>query len=83
MKPKAVVTSGWHKLVMDLDDAITFATLLAKAETWEEKWVSSSDSPTGESFTKFHVYPSNTEPTLTVITEEKYNVAKLAGKPEK
>lgn len=81
---KVIFTLGWEKRVMELEEAVTCINLLSKAERYEEKYVSAAESPTGSGFSKYHIYPAeNFEPSLTLITEEKYNVAKLAGKPDK
>jgi len=54
--------------------------LLEKAEAYEEKWRKNEDGGT-----TYHVYPLDPEkvPSLKLVSDDLYRMAKLAGKPDK
>lgn len=80
---KAVVTLGWNKYVMELDDAVTVVKALSNAEQMQDKYISAAESPTGSGFTKYFIFPQEEfNPTISFLTDDRYNIGKLAGKPE-
>ena len=79
MTTKCIVNLGWKTFVMDTSKALTLLELLENCEIYEDNW----DSTT--KVTTYHVYQPE-EPsvaTLKLLPTNIYNVAKLAGKPEK
>lgn len=83
MTTKCIVNLGWKAFVMDTSKALTLLELLENCEIYEEEWHREADGK--PSYTTYHVYqpeePSVT--TLKLLPTNIYNVAKLAGKPEK
>lgn len=76
-----VIEFGWNnKFVLKTSDAVRLLELLEKAEAYEEKWRKNEDGGT-----TYHVYPLDPEkvPSLKLISDDLYRMAKLAGKPEK
>ena len=64
-------------VVLELEDAVKIVEILSKGETYVYKYRSEGGST-------HHVFPmSDFAPTITVLQDEVYRVAKLAGKPEK
>ena len=79
MSTKCIVNLGWKTFVMDTNKAITLLEMLDGCELYEEEW--DSDTKT----TTYHVYAPE-EPnlaTIKLLPNNIYQVAKLAGKPEK
>lgn len=83
MATKCIVKLGWKTFVMDTNKAITLLELLEGCEIYEEEYhTGMADKP---SYTSYHIY-SHEEPdlvTVKLLPTNIYNVAKLAGKPEK
>lgn len=75
---KAIVSIGYDNYVFDLKDALVVAELLGKAERYEEKYVSLGPNT-------HHVYASDSHILghIKLMSTDLYNMAKLAGKPEK
>jgi predicted DNA-binding ArsR family transcriptional regulator len=76
-----VIEFGWNnKFVLKTSDAVKLLELLEKAEMYEDKWRKAE-----EGGTTYHVYPLEPEkvPSLKLISDDLYRMAKLAGKPEK
>jgi hypothetical protein len=71
-----VVRVAYMEYVMPAKQALEFVELLAKAERFEKKFNNETKGYT------FHVFPDEQEYTMSVINENVYNTAKLAGKPE-
>ena len=64
-------------VVLELEDAVKIVEILSKGERYEYKYRS-------EGASTHHVYPmSDFAPTITLLQDEVYRIAKLAGKPEK
>jgi len=80
-----IVTIGYQDYALPTKDAITLLELLSKAERYEDRYVSkdAKDNTTGEAYHTFHVYENDTVFNAKVIPNEKYRMAKLAGKPER
>jgi len=74
--PKAVVQIGWDHYVVDLDAAVAFATMMTTAESYLTKGY-------GEARTHYvwDQEPSRALPTIQLIPDSLYRMAKLAGKP--
>jgi hypothetical protein len=79
-KVKAIVQVGYTKYVMGTQQALTLLELLAEAEVYETKYRGSGADNT------HHIYPQDTNQAINefkVIPTAFYQMAKLAGKPEK
>jgi hypothetical protein len=76
---KVIVNMGWNKeFVMDSDKALTLLDLLESAELYKEVYRSKEDG--GSTFHIFHQDGSLCD--VRVLSNNFYNLAKLAGKPE-
>lgn len=74
---KGVITIGYRKLVMDLDHAVALAKAMSTAEIYQTKWRSTEDGGTTH-----HIYEDEPgEMSITLISDDLYRMAKLAGKP--
>ena len=75
---KALLNIGYYHYVVDLKDAVMVAEVLAKAELYELKYVKSGENT-------HHIYDNDKAETgsLRLIADSLYQMAKLAGKPEK
>lgn len=83
MTTKCVVNLGYKSYVMDTSKALTLLELLDSVEIYEEEWHrEDGDKP---SYTTYHVYAPEEMgvATLKLLPMNIYQVAKLAGKPEK
>jgi hypothetical protein len=76
---KVVVTMGWNcEYVMDAEKALTLLDLLKDAELFKDIYRS-----TEKGGTTYHIFPQEKEIcTMKVLSNNFYNLAKLAGKPE-
>ena len=77
---KAIIRLGYEEYVVPVDKAMLVMELMVEAERYEQKGY--SDTAT------FHIWSATEELgdkryTFTVISEDMYRVAKLAGKPKK
>lgn len=71
-----ILKLGWDScFALSVSDAVTVAEILSKAHTWKEQYKD------GE--TTFHAYPVDNKITMELISPSLFNMAKLAGKPEK
>lgn len=80
-----VIDIGWQKIVLGREDALKLVEILEKSETYENKYWSREDREKlgmTEEYT-YHVYPNDKEYTMRIISDSHYEMAKLAGKPEK
>lgn len=75
---KAIVRFGYTDYVMDLREAVAVAEMLSKAEIYNNKYVSGGDNT-------HHIYANDTHEvgTVKLISDSFYQMAKLAGKPDK
>ena len=80
-----ILTIGYQDYALPTKDAVTVMEILSKAERYEDRYVSKDDknNTTGEGYHTFHVYENETTFSAKVISDEKYRMAKLAGKPER
>ena len=76
---KAIVTVGFTNYVLDIEQAVRLAELLAQAEIYEEKY-----RKTEEGGSTYHIYEQvhkDNMVTMKVVPKTFYNMAKMAGKP--
>jgi predicted DNA-binding ArsR family transcriptional regulator len=76
-----VIDLGYLSYVLPNKDAIAIAEILEKAEVYEKKWIPSEEREKGMEDHTHHVYPNTRQLNMTLISNNLYNVAKLAGKP--
>ena len=76
---KVVVSLGWgSEYVMDADKALTMLDFLKDAEIYKERYRSEDTGGT-----LYHIYNQEKDLcNLRVLSNNLYNLAKLAGKPE-
>ena len=73
-----VLKLGWDStFALSVKDAVAIAEILSKAYAWKEEY-----TPGGKDNT-FHAYPNESKITMELISDDLFNMAKLAGKPEK
>ena len=75
---KAIVQVGYRNYVMDADKALEFLELLDQAEVYESKWENKT--------TAHYVYTQDHNDhvrDMKLLPTALYNMAKLAGKPNK
>ena len=78
---KAVVQVGYTQFLLDTPKALALLELLVEADIYEEKWRKQE-----EGGTTYHIYPQSTSEgirQLKVIPHALYNMAKMAGRPDK
>ena len=76
---KCVVSVGYKNFVLDAEQGVQLLELLGNAEIYEEKWHSETKDNTN------HIYPNDDSGmvNLRLLPQSFYNMAKLAGKPNK
>jgi hypothetical protein len=74
---KITVDLGYKSYILDAKDALVLADIVSKAEMYEEKYHGNGRENT------HHVYSNDERFIMRVLPESLYNMAKLAGKPEK
>jgi len=80
---KAIIRVGYSDYVLDTDKAVAIIESLEGAEVYESKY--HAKTAEDDSYYTYHVYNQHEEfidRKLTLITDEQYNMYKLAGKPE-
>lgn len=79
---KVVINLGYRSVVVDMEKALALAHLLEDAEIYESKYHSAENGKS--SYNTHHIYPmsQDTSFTMQLVTNESYNMYKLAGKPE-
>ena len=80
-----VIDLGWQKYVMPKEQAMKLVEVLEKAEMYESKyWNTDKRREKGIDVDyTYHVYPNDKSFNMSIITDDHYRLAKLAGKPEK
>ncbi len=74
---KVILNIPYGDYVIDAKDAMLLCEALANAERYREKYHGSDAGST------YHVYPlDGAQFGFRLITDEQYNMYKLAGKPE-
>ena len=76
-----VIRLGYSEVVMSVKDAVALGEIMQRAERYEKKYIRENGS-TKSSYT-YHVWPNEEEITMTLINDDLYRMAKLAGKAEK
>jgi hypothetical protein len=80
-RAKAIVTlGGYNKYVLDVDKAMQLMEALSSVEKYEDVYHKAE-----EGGTTHHIYIDTESSVISVhlMTEALYQMAKLAGKPEK
>jgi len=78
-----VVDLGYKKVVLNKERAMALIEILETADIYEEVYWSETDRikmGMGDSYT-YHVYSNDTNFSMQIMSESKYQMAKLAGKP--
>jgi hypothetical protein len=80
-----IVTLGYTDYVVQTKDALTLLEILSNAERYEDRYVGkdAKNNNTGEAYHTYHVYENDVVVSAKVLPNEKYRMAKLAGKPER
>jgi len=79
-----IVDIGYKKYIMPKEKAMQLVEVLESAEVYEEKWWSEDkrkESGMTETYT-YHVYPNETNFSMQIVSDSKYQMARLAGKPQ-
>ena len=79
-----VVDIGYRKLVMTKEKAMMLVECLESADVYEEKWWSDDvrkEKGMDSTYT-YHVYTNDSNFNMQIISDSKYQMAKLAGKPQ-
>jgi hypothetical protein len=74
---KVTIEMGYKSYVLDAKDALALAEIVSKAEMFEEKYHGGGQDNT------YHVYSNEERFIIRVLPDSLYNMARLAGKPEK
>ena len=80
-----VVELGYKKMVMPKERAMALIEILETADIYEEVYWGESDRiklGMDDSYT-YHVYANDTNFAMQIMSESKYQMAKLAGKPQR
>ena len=78
-----VIDLGYRKVVMPKEKAMQLMDCLECAELYEEKyWSEEKRKELGmtETYT-YHVYTNESNFSMQIMSDSKYQMAKLAGKP--
>ena len=78
-----VIDLGYRKVVMPKEKAMQLMDCLESAELYEEKyWSEDKRKELGmaETYT-YHVYTNESNFSMQIMSDSKYQMAKLAGKP--
>ena len=81
-----VVDLGYRSIVLPREEAFKLAEILEKAEVYEAKYWNAEkrkERGMGDVDYTYHVYPNERQFQMQIISDDMYNMAKLAGKPEK
>jgi len=79
---KATLRFGYHTFVLEAEDALKILTILDESgERYEEKF--HRDSEGEDAYYTHHVWKDDDKlPSLDLLSDSRYRVGKLAGKPE-
>ena len=80
-----IIDLGYRSVVLSTEDAIQVAEILARAETFEEKYRTKEEKEKSGIDTDYtyHVFPLDRQFGMKIISDSQYQMAKLAGKPVK
>jgi hypothetical protein len=88
MTDMMIVKLGYKSFVMDNEAAFSLATIMSKADRYEEKYYSAKRDDKGsvieESRNTYHVWapePTEVDIEMRLINDDFAKMAKLAGKP--
>jgi hypothetical protein len=79
-----IVDIGYKKYIMPKEKAMQLVEVLESAEVYEEKyWSEDKRKELGmtETYT-YHVYSNEANFSMQIIGDSKYQMARLAGKPQ-
>jgi len=79
-----VIDIGYRKYILPKDKAMQLVEVLESAEVYEEKWWSDDKRKQmgmAETYT-YHVYANETNFSMQIVSDNKYQMARLAGKPQ-
>jgi len=79
-----VIDIGYWKVVLPKDKAFQLIDCLEGAERYEEKyWNEEKRKQRGmQTEYTYHVYPNETQFSFRIMSDEQYQMCKLAGKPQ-
>ena len=79
-----VVDLGYRSIVLPREEAFKLAEILEKAEVYEAKyWNTEERKARGiPSDYTHHVYANEKQYNMQIVSDQMYEMAKLAGKPE-
>jgi predicted DNA-binding ArsR family transcriptional regulator len=79
---KVIINLGYRSVVLDTEKALALVSMLEDAEMYESKYHSAADGK--PSYNTHHIYPLTQDNAFSMhlVTNESYNLYKLAGKPE-
>lgn len=79
---KVIVNLGYRNMVLEADKALALVKLMEDAELYQSKYHSGENGK--PSFNTHHIFPVEPDNgfTMQLLTNESYNLYKLAGKPE-
>ena len=75
-----VVRIGYNEVIMSVKDAVALGEIMQRAEKYEKKY-NREDGAVKSSYS-YHVWPNEEEIAMTLISDDLYRMAKLAGKAE-
>lgn len=72
--PKAIINLNYNAYVVEAEDALRVANILMNAERYTRKGYGSEAA--------YYVYENDTKDfEITLLSDERYRMAKLAGRP--
>ena len=79
---KVIVNLGYRSVVLDAEKALALVSMMQDAETYQSKYHSGENGK--PSFNTHHIFPVDADSgfTMQMLTNESYNLYKLAGKPD-
>jgi hypothetical protein len=79
-----IIDLGYRKIVLPREKAMQLIECLESAEQYEDKyWSETKRKELGiEGSYTYHVYPLDGGFNMTILGDTKYQLAKLAGKPQ-
>ena len=80
-----VIELGYRSVVLQTEDAIRVAEILARGESYEEKYRTKEEKEKSgiDSDYTYHIYPQDKMISMRILPESQYQMAKLAGRPVK
>jgi len=80
-----IIDLGYRSVVLQTEDAVRVAEILARGETFVEKYRTKEEKEKSGIDTDYtyHVYPQEQPFSMKIMPDSQYQMAKLAGKPVK